>query len=130
MPDVRKCPHCFREITPGDAERMARAEIEAGLRREFNLLHSEEIARAKRSERFRILAFFSTLVVLLVTLLSSVLFTVEDLQKNGISVYPLILPFILGICIFWMAIFAPSFLDTRKSLDEQFNKFKLAHGLL
>lgn len=129
MPDVRKCPHCFREITPGDVERIARAEIEAGLRIEFNSLHSEEVVSAKRSEKFRLLSFFPVLLVLLAIFITSTSSAAIDLGARGFNVYPLILPVISGLCVFLMGFVAPRFLDTRKELEDRFSEFKAAHGL-
>lgn len=122
MPNVSKCPHCFREITCGDAERMTRAEVETGLRQEFNLLHSEEVFRADMSLRIRTLAFTLTMLALVVGIMVS-------FPTEKFSFYSLILPFILFVLYFSLSVIAPKFLDTSKSLEDRFNEFKAVRGL-
>lgn len=133
MPDVKRCPHCLKEITPGDVERFARAEIESGWRKEFESAYSFEVASLGRNIKRRIRTFYSAFAVLMLLSLSLVIYS---LVINRGPDQPLVMLVILAACLLVIFVitvlamhFAPKVIDPPyNEIENKFKEFKVARG--
>lgn len=130
MPNVSKCPHCHNEITSGDVERMAIAEIENGLRKEFSSIYARDVRKAERNMWLRAGSF--VFAVALSLLLLAALFIViigEDQLIHPAFTFSIAVILLGSALVFINSEFIGNFVETPiKKIDERFHQFKTSRG--